>query len=267
MKKPILYLAVLLLACAPKKEAVNTPVSEPTPGNPLSLEAMTAIYNNWWSSPYEYMFKGDGRCNEGLEIGKHTFCSFDAGMDGIMHYGGLSYATADYLKTSSQSWGDLTPIATLSGLPIRSKPGGGFKHINPDLIKWGHNNLIPDPNMELYGHTCQKIYNTVFTRFFRLMTESYVHLQKEMNWQQEVDAYQLATMKEGNLNMIDYLNDRYGRYLRKYEREYDGTNMTNGMAFGFWLRRGLDGTHDELYVGLEKLMMIYDKDWFKTHQL
>jgi hypothetical protein len=36
------------------------------------------------------------------------------------------------------------------------------------------------------------------------------------------------------------------------------------MAIGFWIRRGIDGTADELWTGLTKLMQLYDGSWWQA---
>ena len=36
------------------------------------------------------------------------------------------------------------------------------------------------------------------------------------------------------------------------------------MAFGFWLRRTVDNTEGELWIGLRKLMRLYDPEWLAT---
>lgn len=40
--------------------------------------------------------------------------------------------------------------------------------------------------------------------------------------------------------------------------------MTAQMAIGFWLRRGIDNTHIELWTGLRKVLLMYDKEWYAS---
>ena len=38
------------------------------------------------------------------------------------------------------------------------------------------------------------------------------------------------------------------------------------MAFGFWLRRNLDGTHSQIFDGISIIMERFDSDWFENIQ-
>jgi hypothetical protein len=40
--------------------------------------------------------------------------------------------------------------------------------------------------------------------------------------------------------------------------------FTPQMAIGFWIRRSVDGTHKELYTGMNRVMTLYDGTWWKA---
>jgi hypothetical protein len=70
--------------------------------------------------------------------------------------------------------------------------------------------------------------------------------------------------KKGGQDALDWLMERYQEWLPAYPHQADGTSQTAQMAIGFWLRRGLDGTHTELWTGLRKVLLSYDREWFAS---
>lgn len=214
----------------------------------------------WFSSPYEYMFGSWGGGT--VSVGGKSFGSFDAGIFGMLYYSDLNTCVGKVTGVPPKNYADAEPFATLAGLPLygpqadASKP---FGYYNPDLVKWGHEHLIPDAGSTLSGVPVKKVYSVVFARFFRMMTESYLFLAQSGKYQAEMDAY--AKMPYGT-DGVDWLQKRYAGKLAIYGGSWDGTTMTPQMAIGFWLRRGIDGTGKELWVGLRKVMTRYDADWY-----
>ena len=199
------------------------------PGKPLDPGALLSVYGHWFDSPYEYMFdRGTPR-----------------------------------LTVKGRAFGDLRPMEQLSGLKIytrRSQTGRDFSRFNPNIVRWGYRNLIPDPGARLLGHRCQKIYDKLFARFFRLMAVSHLHLERGALWKQETRAY-LRAMKRRRFDGIDYLQQRFTGALPALDLAQDGTRFTAPMALGFWIRRRIDGTADELWTGLALLLGRYDARW------
>ena len=73
------------------------------------------------------------------------------------------------------------------------------------------------------------------------------------------DRYLAATV--AGQDGIQWLHAHYGGRLPEYGGFYDGTQMTAGMAYGFWLRRSDDGSADALWNGLRDFMQLYDPEW------
>jgi hypothetical protein len=233
------------------------------PGRALGDADLLSIYTAWMASPYEHMFEGAGQPAGNLPYG-----TFMGGIGGIMRYGGMAEAAAKHLKIRQRGFYDLTPVEKLSKLTIykrRSTSLKDFSRYNPTLIRWGHQNLIPAPGLKVGGHSCQQLYDGIFARFFRLMTESYVLLRGSRDLRKERRAY-LRAMKRRGFDGINYLQRRFAGDLRTYSTSQNGTNFTPPMAVGFWIRRSVDKTDTELWTGLQKLMRQYDLKWWSALQ-
>jgi hypothetical protein len=189
-----------------------------------------------------------------------------AGISGIMDYGSLSRCAEPLTSTTKSSYSSIEPIASLAQMQVRDdvhaggyKPGR-FNRYYPHIVRWGAGALIPEPQLEIIeGWTAQELYDSGFSRFFRLMAHSYIELVRNDALGPDTDRYLAATM--AGEDGIDWLHGRYGGQLSEYGGFYDGTQMTPGMAFGFWLRRNSDGTAGELWSALRDLLFVYDRDW------
>jgi hypothetical protein len=254
--------AALLAACGPPATATGPtappPVAQPIepvepapperePPAPSSDERLPRLYACWFERPYEYMFGTDD--------------TFTAGVKGIVYYGNLAHCMGKISDGGDHRVvGDHRPIELYSRLAALVDDRGKFRSFNPDIIRWGHENLIPSPDMMIDGLSARDRYHGQFTRFFRLMTESYLTLMSTMAYQAEQSAYRQAV--EQGTDGLDYLEKRFAAELPDHEISADGTAMTVPMAFGFWLRRGLDNTDGELWIGLRKVLELYDPEWY-----
>ncbi|MFO8072166.1 MAG: bifunctional nuclease family protein [Polyangia bacterium] len=234
-----------------------------TPGEPLDGEARRRLGKCWFERPYSYMFGGGER----IEIGSGSFGSFNAGVGGVMHYGSLSECAGELIGVPQKSYSDDGPIAALAGMPLygeRMSEDKPFGFYNPELVRWGYENLVPDPATEIDGVPAREIYRVVFARFFRLMADSYLYLTESKKLERETRAYwRFAKRKNRGVDGIEWLQKRYAGALPQYGGGWDGTTMTPQMAIGFWLRRHEDGTDDELWTGLRMVLDTYDADWYR----
>lgn len=232
-------------------------------GSSLSQADLVSIYRAWFDSPYSYMFDQTG--SKVITIKGRGYGVFLGGISGIVRYGSISEGAAVLLKLPKpRTVYDLEPLEKLAQLKIYTKKTStirSFNHYNPKIIRWGHQNLIPDPKGKVWGHTFQQLYDSVFSRFFRLMAESYLYLHGKKGPKKEVRAY-LRAMKRRNFDGIDYLHQRYANALPGYRVPQNSTNFTAPMAIGFWIRRSVDKTDGELWLGLQKLLQRYDHTWW-----
>jgi len=237
----------------------RSPKKTGAPGKPVSRGQLLGIAGHFWDSPYQYMFERSG--NRVLTIKGKRYGEFTAGVNGIMSYGGLGEAAALQLQLGKPSFGDLSAIEQLSGLKIysdRDHSGRSFSRYNPKIIRWGYEYLIPDPRARVAGHTCQRIYDTIFARFFRLMAASHRHLERGKLWDKEKKAY-LKALRARGFDGLAYLHRRFAGVLGQHDRPRDAASFTVPMAIGFWLRRHDDGTASELWTGLTRLLGRYDR--------
>ncbi len=203
---------------------------------------------------YEYMFEEEGA--SGLQVGEKSFGTYLGGTRGILYYGSLVSCAANLLSVESSEWGDVSPLQRLSDISVFMDEGD---QINPDIIVWGENNLIPSPKSRVYGIPFSQIYSAIFSRGARLMFESYMSLQKEMNFEREQKLYLLSVYKYEQ-SALDYLEQHYAGHLSDYSVEGNSV-LTPALAYGFWLRRGIARTDDETIHALTALLLRYDKEW------
>ncbi|MBN1150049.1 hypothetical protein JXA84_02380 [candidate division WOR-3 bacterium] len=225
-------------------------------GNSLSRENLELLYEEWFSWPYEYMFDG---CDKNQ--------MFLAGVNGILYYGSLAEAFTFLLEDgyTLKHYQDIGAIERISGIQILLK-SEDFGYYNPEIIIWGYQNLIPLPEDEFLDQTYREVYHRVFQRFFRMMTESFLYLERERNVEQEAELYREKVVL-GRVDALLFLEDRYKGVLEEYQVRDGYSEWTVGMAIGFWLRRNLDGTDVYLWEGLTKLMKLYDGEWFEREAL
>src|SRR5262245_56730456 len=73
----------------------------------LSVTDLVRLYGAWFDRPYEYMF-GSGQPR--LSVDGRSYGRLEAGIGGIVRYGGIIDAAAHFLKEPAPAFGDLTPI-------------------------------------------------------------------------------------------------------------------------------------------------------------
>ncbi len=194
------------------------------------------------------------------------------GFNGIFFYGG--YATEGVIQyldkeESDDWWFSYEPYEKLAGMKVHIAEStdedwssSSFQHYNPEFINWLTENMIPPAGFSIKGVTAKYVYRH-YSRFFRLLTESYLYLNKGGTYDAQARYYiEQAEIDDG----MDVLWGTYHYALGGYEVQSDSeiySPFEPHMAFGFWLRRNLDGTHDEAYRCLSKIMNRFDKRWFK----
>lgn len=132
----------------------------------------------------------------------------------------------------------------------------GFAYYNPEIIKWAFKHLIPNSEEKnVQGFLFQNIYDELYRKNVRLLVESYLFFPDEKSYKVAQEDY-LNAMKKPDFNGAAYLFRKYGKK--------DDCEFCFGypIAIGFWLRRGIDGTNDEIWQGLAKTLQVYDKEWF-----
>lgn len=146
-------------------------------------------------------------------------------------------------------------------------------YYNPDLFKWVMLNLTPDPNLSIGNYngiiqTVGKTYHQKFSQFTRKLMFIYWNLEKK-GFEEEAKKYKKA-YNEGDI-VVEYLTNEYGTSWIGPEDDvhvmpYKYFDIDAELS-GFFLRRYMHGTHDDIYDLLEFVLKKYDKYWFETYGL
>ena len=135
----------------------------------------------------------------------------------------------------------------------------GFAHYNPMIIRWATNHMIPNPNdKNIQGIRFQDMYNELYRNNIRVIAKSYLYFKDEKSYKNAQIQY-LKAMKDPDFNGPTYLYNNYG------EKKDVPFLFDRHMAIGFWLRRGIDGTNDEIWQCLSKVLRMYDRGWFNKN--
>ena len=87
----------------------------------------------------------------------------------------------------------------------------------------------------------------------------------------------LSLLKKGKLEPYDYdkyfyfMNDNFfvnsnEDYLMNHGFDGGWNGNVVKTAVAFWIRRSIDGTSEEFYKGLDKLLNTYDKDFLESQR-
>jgi hypothetical protein len=238
----------------------------------LSKKDLTILYGptfkNFKSTGGDYDYGtvryGDDQYYEGFQ-GLFNYADYPS--DGVNNF---------LNRKSSNNWGSLEHYEKLAGIKMhiaesadQEWSSSSFHHYNPAFINWLTKNMIPPSGFSIKGVTAKYVYRH-YSRFFRLLTESYLYLNKSGTYDQQAKSYIDALLEAKNARRhedgLDILFGTYHYALSKYEIPSESeipSPFEPHMAFGFWLRRNLDGTHYEAYKCVSKIMNRFDKRWFK----
>lgn len=217
----------------------------------------------------EYYEKPD---KDTIHLAGHTFNSYIEGAGGIAWSMGMKGAV-DYFqdKRGAGKFPDkesyLSYAENFIGIPLFNEEmqenlNVEFRCYNPEVVRWLFDNMIPDPELVIDGHKFQEIYDVIGSRYFRLMVESYLYLQR-IGVDKETHRYKMA-MKNRGFDGMEYFEANYGHILPDFTYpDYAFSYFTPGLAVGYWLRRSIDGSAADLYNGYLKVVKLYDPAWYE----
>ncbi len=285
MHKTLLFLLILCsycTACVSNKQSNQSSNQQTKEIYSISENDVSNLYQSTLENANPRYFVTDK--NE-TQYSPYPLGTYIAGFKGILLYSHFPKALNEYLQQKKIACPDgnerafnLANIECLTGnqpfiAPHKEfQPFGlvknktqEFHHYNPVFITWVIDHLIPEPSSAIGEKSAQNYYDTVFSRFFRMMASAYVYLL-EHDYETEVSHYQ-NQFQDLNFNGFYYLLDKYKQTLPEYAQAYDYTitNMNGALAIGFWLRRNIDKTDKQLWMGLSRFMLKYDKVWFTTN--
>lgn len=173
----------------------------------------------------------------------------------------------------------LKALSHLSGIPVyaprQQTQRNSYKvnYYNPALIQWVTRN-IPSPSAQVAGVSMQKIYNTVFRRFVRISAYTYLYLQQKGRFSRYLKEYRRTHL--GGTPRNRYTAGRNFRFKLRGQLQrlvMDPILINNrggfvryyynaGTASLFWMRRGIDQTHKEVWLLLRRTMRRYDRKFY-----
>lgn len=185
--------------------------------------------------------------------------------------------------------------ASLSGKPVRNPSPEvherikavmpiyeeEFLFVNPDFVAWFSANMIPDPNdKQVNGWVYQKMYHATQDAA-RSLALTYLYYLTLPNQGLDAQVQYAETMARKYINqdeervmerndyadVYQHVNEWHEASARRYMEDLDNSAgyIYNGADMAFWLRRGIDGSANELWLGLREVLKQYDREWYEQH--
>jgi hypothetical protein len=235
-------------------------------GRKISDDTIDDFYNTFFTDTYfkdqsDYNFDYSGNV---LEVGE--------GIRLGLYKRGISYIKPDFNEAVKKFQGfsnydyeryvyELTGLALYDSKATdyeNENNGTAFNYLNPEIITWAEQNLLPKTGHEVLGYTAQDFYDKCFSRMMRMAVLSRLHLLQN-EYEGEATLYQQAATGE-EFYGPRYLNDRFGELVLD---DYctDETWEGSPEFIGFWLRRKIDNTDQQCWDALYGIMQKYDRDW------
>jgi len=161
-----------------------------------------------------------------------------------------------------------TRMFLISGInPVIGYDDYYIAHYNTSFIDWIAINLIPSKNFNIGNYSVVGYYNEKFSRFFRKLISIYWMLEKK-GFEKEAKAYK-DFYTENEYGTSWYLTDLYSKKI--ISEDINVANIKsfdiNALLAGFWLRRYIHNTSNEIYTILEKIVSNFDSYWLKDAQV
>ncbi len=199
-----------------------------------------------------------------VDICERAYGCYSGDINSIVHYtGSVPYYLKMFADTALPNDAPITAaLAVVSGKRPRQahRRNRGFSHVNPEIVTWAAQTLIPRPSRRICGATFQRIYDIVFRDFFRSYAATHVYLTTRTDIDAEKARYAEAVI-DGNQYGPSYLQEVYGGlFLANSVRPQHHVPW----AVGFWLRRAIDTSIDACWNALSRGMRLYDREWFES---
>jgi len=240
------------------------------PKKKISKKEQALLIEKWFANPYEYMFQGElynyvGNNLDYLMTNKHQFY---AGTKGFVMYGGIRTILQEFYNQSLNSYNFDEAVEALSGIKCYIKTqhydNKKFNYINPEIIDWAYRQ-VPKPGLRVQNYRCDEIYESIFSRFFRLMTRAYIYANHENDINQLRHEYERVMYAE-TASIYD-LEELYKSALPEFQLKHKFADIiTPATAIGFWVRRNIDGSDQIIWEKLNSFMKLYDRKWHYLHK-
>jgi hypothetical protein len=147
-----------------------------------------------------------------------------------------------------------------------------FGYYNKDFVIWARENLIPTATEGPFKETIKRVYNKFLQKMARAYYVSYQYVNNHPEELKRVKTEYLRLVERYKGEPWQGIGTDPGLYIQykafqpfMKEMEKRGYEIYSiSVAPGFWVRRSVDGTAEEIFKGLEKLMRTYDAQFLDT---
>jgi hypothetical protein len=152
-----------------------------------------------------------------------------------------------------------------------------FGHYNPDFVRWMAENLVPGAQDTSLRKATQKHYDKYVKPLATIFYATWKKAQEEPEcFRREVERYRSLIQQKKlpemyyerffffmNPDFCAHADDGFDYF---YKHGFDAGHNGNVVktCIAFWMRRTIDGTADEFYQGLHKLLKTYDPGLLKA---
>lgn len=275
MRAVFSIIIILFISCNKKVKINESRINRSITKKEFSPQNHEMFSNALSNHHYSYSFDNS---EQTIQFNSNQLGSYLGGLKGIALYSGLNRAVLQANQKNGRKYkeyGDfyslinynkLLPEPLILNSDSLAKTFGfiendqqSFAHYNKKMVEHLHQHFIPYPKDSIGNFTYQQIYNVVFKRFGRNLTDAYIQLKRK-GFRKETKAYR-TTLENIDSNGLNYLNQRYQHIKPEVPSTFSFSEMTPPIAIGFWLRRNIDGSRKEFWKGLSKIMYQYDQDW------
>ena len=163
------------------------------------------------------------------------------------------------------------------GIQLKLDHRHQFGHYNPDFVRWMVEHLVPGAEDASLRKATQKHYDQYVKPLATIFYVTFQKAQKEPKcFRREVERYR-SLIQQKKLPEMYYerfffwMNPDFCTHADQgfdyfYKHGFDGGHNGNVVktCIAFWMRRTIDGTADEFYQGLHKLLKTYDPGLIKA---
>jgi len=226
-----------------------------------------------------------GTCEEGVDIGLWAiYCRLGEGF-----LASLDRLSGHEVFVSGPHGGD----------PVIEHGGKSFGHYNPEFVRWA-TQQVPDGDNQhpAVAAVLGRVYEAWVREVARTYYVAYGYIRAHAKASNELVAwYGFAADKPGFLER--WIENRTARLMQEGATREQALDRVGAVgfrspfkvrldeqarpfadsllegehdwyvayrAYGFWIRRLVDGTADEFYTGLVKLLQAYDSEWLSVHR-
>ena len=159
-----------------------------------------------------------------------------------------------------------------------------FMFVNKDFVVWFAQNMVPNPEAEQFnGLTFQVLYDQMFREHVRNLAMTslyYMSLQNPLDHQVEYAKRAARKYVEDEvvkerteyIDILGFVADRYETDCSHWVQAHLSDNDHSAVSFqfnathmAFWIRRGIDGSANELWLALREVLQKYDQYWYESY--